>query len=235
MAWLRDLIENCPSLLPLFPRRGMIQQKLTPTNVQYHYLSQLVPQHLRFHRPASHFSVSNFSPIAYPATSSGTHLISLGAEKYWYSLIPGTSILSILRGYHVRSGRKSVIARSPFPRLDRFWFLGCIDFPHSVGRFLGFGVSIMADKTEAPMLEALTASKKTTPIQPSKRYVGQRTAVELKKVQKDTGGIEVDAIQRESISISISSFLLKIIRAHFCVFFFPHLFFNPLLTVPTRH
>jgi len=90
----------------------------------------------------------------------------------------------------------------------------------------------MADKAEAPMLEALTASKKTTPIQPSKRYVGQRTAVELKKVQKDTSGIEIDAIQRESISIS--SFLLKIIQARFCVFFFRS-FFNPLLTVSTRH
>lgn len=114
-------------------------------------------------------------------------------------------------------------------------------FPHPVGRFLGFGVSIMADKTEAPMLEALAASKKTTPIQPSKRYVGQRAAVELKKVQKNVGDIEVDAIQRESISIS--SFLLKIIRAYFCVVFFlssflPTLspsFFNPPLIVSTRH
>ncbi|PUU74163.1 putative diphthamide synthesis protein-domain-containing protein [Tuber borchii] len=56
----------------------------------------------------------------------------------------------------------------------------------------------MADKTEAPILEALAASKKTTPIQPSKRYVGQRTAVELKRVQKNVGDIEVDAIQLSS-------------------------------------
>jgi len=88
----------------------------------------------------------------------------------------------------------------------------------------------MADKTEAPMLEALAASKKATPIQPSKRYVGQRTAVELKKVQKETGGIEVDAIQRESIPIS--SFLLKIIKAYICVVFFLSSFSTPCLLFP---
>ncbi|RPB00980.1 hypothetical protein L873DRAFT_1678329 [Choiromyces venosus 120613-1] len=56
----------------------------------------------------------------------------------------------------------------------------------------------MADKTEAPMLEALAAAKKTTPIQPNKRYVGQKTAAELKKTQTNIGGIEGDAIQLSS-------------------------------------
>ncbi|KAG0638696.1 putative diphthamide synthesis protein-domain-containing protein [Tuber brumale] len=55
-----------------------------------------------------------------------------------------------------------------------------------------------ADKTEAPKLEALVAARRATPIQPGKRYVGQKTAVELKKTRRDISGLEGGAVQPSS-------------------------------------